>query len=90
MTIKDVEILQPASRPAGDGRIVETARQGAVSLVEDDGLLEILARVPRGTQLPEDILGGVAEILTFLHRQDRAECEADAHQGEDTATPCHD
>jgi type III secretion system FlhB-like substrate exporter len=78
MTVKDVEILHHEKASSGAERIVEAARQGGVSLVEDDGLLEVLARVPQGTQLPEDLLGGVAEILTFLHGQDTAGADVDS------------
>lgn len=70
MTVRDVEILQPKRGSTEAGRIVEVARDASVSLVEDEGVLEILARVPNGTQIPEDMLGAVAEILTWLNSHD--------------------
>lgn len=73
MRVKDVEILQPDREGSGASRIVEVARDASVSLVEDDGLLEILARVPHGTELPEEILKVAAEVLVWLHSHDCAE-----------------
>lgn len=66
MDVKNVEILRPEPSSSGTARIVEVARDASVSLVEDDGLLEILARVPEGADLPEELLGAAAEILTWL------------------------
>ena len=70
MNVKNVEILQADTPSSGAARIVEVARDASVSLVEDDGLLEILARVPQGAELPGELLVVAAEILTWLGSYD--------------------
>lgn len=49
-------------------RIVETARQSGVQVVEDPDLLEVLARVPVGQEIPDDLYQAVAEVLAFVYR----------------------
>lgn len=49
-------------------RIVETARQAGVEVVEDPDLLELLARVPLGQEVPVELYQAVAEVLAFVYR----------------------
>jgi flagellar biosynthesis protein len=49
-------------------RIVETARQAGVHVVEDPDLLEVLARVPVGQEIPVNLYQAVAEVLAFVYR----------------------
>ena len=49
-------------------RILQTAREAGVPLQEDPDLLEILARVPPGEEIPPELYQAVAEILAFIYR----------------------
>ncbi len=49
-------------------KIVETARKAGVEVVEDRDLLELLARVPVGQEIPLELYQAVAEILAFVYR----------------------
>lgn len=49
-------------------RIVETARLAGVQVVEDPDLLEVLARVPVGEEIPVELYQAVAEVLAFVYR----------------------
>ena len=49
-------------------RIVALAQEAGVDLVEDPDLLELLARVPVGEQIPAELFQAVAEILAFVYR----------------------
>jgi flagellar biosynthesis protein len=52
-------------------RIIDTARQAGVQVVEDRDLLELLARVPLGREIPIELYQAVAEILAFVYRVDQ-------------------
>lgn len=49
-------------------RIVETAREHGLHIMEDPDLLEILSKVPVGEEIPEELYQAVAEILAFVYR----------------------
>ena len=49
-------------------RILEAAREAGVPVREDPDLLEILARVPVGEEIPPELYQAVAEILAFIYR----------------------
>ncbi|WP_305046387.1 EscU/YscU/HrcU family type III secretion system export apparatus switch protein [Geoalkalibacter sp.] len=49
-------------------RILEKAREAGVRIVEDPDLIEILAQVPVGEEIPEELYLAVAEILAFVYR----------------------
>lgn len=49
-------------------RIIDTAREHGVQVVEDPDLLEILSRVPVGEEIPEPMYQAVAEVLAFVYR----------------------
>ena len=62
----------PAPRVVASGqgevaaRILETAREAGLPIREDPDLLEVLARVPVGTEIPPELYQAVAEILAFV------------------------
>ena len=57
---------------SGQGRVAErilaSAEEANVPLREDPDLLEVLAQVPVGDEIPEDLYQAVAEILAFVYR----------------------
>ncbi|GAV20949.1 flagellar biosynthesis protein [Mariprofundus micogutta] len=52
-------------------RIMELAKENKIHIHRDDNLVELLARVPVGTAIPEEAYQLVAELLAFLYRTDR-------------------
>jgi len=52
-------------------RILEIAKQEQIHIHQDDTLARLLARVPSGTEIPEDAYQLVAELLSFLYQTDR-------------------
>ncbi|HKK00824.1 MAG TPA: EscU/YscU/HrcU family type III secretion system export apparatus switch protein [Desulfuromonadales bacterium] len=49
-------------------RIIATAREAGVQITKDPDLLEILAKVPIGEEIPAELYQAVAEILSFVYR----------------------
>jgi flagellar biosynthesis protein len=64
--------MAPKVAASGHGevarRIVRTAREAGVPIREDPDLLEVLAKIPQGEEIPPDLYQTVAEILVFLYR----------------------
>ena len=58
-------------------RIVATAREAGVVVTQDPDLLEILAKVPIGEEIPAELYQAVAEILAFVYRVNGRYREAD-------------
>ena len=48
--------------------ILEKAREAGVHIVEDPDLVEVLARIPVGDEIPEELYQAIAEILAFVYR----------------------
>jgi len=48
------------------GRIIETAIEAGVPIHEDHDLLELLSFVELGDEIPEEVYGAVAQLITFL------------------------
>ncbi len=48
-------------------RIIEIARQNNVSLHEDRDLIEILAQLELGDEIPESVYRAVAEVIAFIY-----------------------
>ncbi|OQX14497.1 MAG: flagellar biosynthesis protein FlhB [Desulfobulbaceae bacterium A2] len=48
-------------------RIIETAREAGVHIHQDPDLLELLAKVPVGEEIPQELYRTVAEILAFIY-----------------------
>ncbi len=49
-------------------RIIETARASGVHILEDADLVELLARVPVGEEIPMELYQAIAEVLAFVYR----------------------
>ncbi len=56
---------------AGSGKvaekIIEAAREAGVVIKEDPDLVELLAKVPIGEQIPAELYQTVAELLSFVY-----------------------
>ena len=62
----------------GDGhvadRILELAREHGIPVHEDRGLVDVLARLDLGSEIPPELYRAVAEIIAFVYRlQQRAQ-----------------
>jgi len=51
-------------------RIIELAEEHHVPIKEDDSLVNILAKLDLGYEIPDETYRAVAEILAFLYRTD--------------------
>jgi len=52
-------------------KILELAREHNLHIHEDQNLVQLLARVPVGQEIPEDAFQLVAELLAFLYQTDQ-------------------
>jgi len=59
-------------------RILEIAKEEQIHIHQDDNLAKLLARVPSGTEIPEQAYQLVAELLAFLYQTDRKLAEKKA------------
>lgn len=53
-------------------RILELAEENNIPIHEDDSLVDILAKLDLGYEIPPETYRAVAEILAFLYRTDEA------------------
>lgn len=49
-------------------RILAVAEEAGVPVTQDAGLLELLAKLPLGTEIPEEMYQAVAEVLAFVYK----------------------
>lgn len=49
-------------------KIIETARAAGIHIQEDSNLVELLAQVPLGEEIPVELYQTVAEVLAFVYR----------------------
>jgi len=49
-------------------KIIATAREAGIHIQEDANLVELLAKVPLGEQIPVELYQTVAEVLAFVYR----------------------
>ncbi|MEZ4598758.1 MAG: EscU/YscU/HrcU family type III secretion system export apparatus switch protein [Syntrophotaleaceae bacterium] len=49
-------------------KILAAAREAGVEVVEDPDLVELLAKIPLGAEIPPELYQAVAEILAFVYR----------------------
>lgn len=49
-------------------KIIATAREAGVHIQEDANLVEILAKVPMGEEIPVELYQTIAEVLAFVYR----------------------
>ena len=52
-------------------RIIATAREAGVHIKEDRDLVEILAKIPLGNEIPVELYQTVAEVLAFVYQVNR-------------------
>lgn len=68
------EALKGAPRVAAKGqgllaeKIIELAKANNIPIREDPDLMELLAKVELGQEIPEELYKAVAEILAFVYR----------------------
>jgi flagellar biosynthesis protein len=48
--------------------IIATAREAGIHIQEDPNLVEILAKIPIGEEIPVEIYQTVAEVLAFVYQ----------------------
>lgn len=72
--IYDTKSSGRAPRVAASGKgivaekIIETAREAGIHIHEDPNLIELLAKVPVGEEIPVELYQTVAEVLAFVYR----------------------
>jgi flagellar biosynthesis protein len=49
-------------------KILTAARHAGIDIVEDPDLLEVLAKVPVGQEIPPQLFQAIAEILAFVYQ----------------------
>lgn len=49
-------------------KIIATAREAGIHIQEDANLVEILAKIPIGEEIPVEIYQTVAEVLAFVYQ----------------------
>ncbi len=49
-------------------KIIETAREAGVYIQEDSDLVELLAKIPLGQEIPAELYRTVAEVLAFVYK----------------------
>ncbi|MBP2001139.1 flagellar biosynthesis protein [Paenibacillus shirakamiensis] len=52
-------------------RILEKAKEHGIPIQEDAALVEVLSKLDLDQQIPAELYGLVAEILSFIYRSDR-------------------
>lgn len=52
-------------------KMLETAKEHSVPVVEDAALAKTLAKLDIGQEIPEELYQVVAEILAFLYKMDK-------------------
>lgn len=64
--------LAPKVVASGKGivaeKIIATAREAGIHIQEDANLVEILAKIPIGEEIPVEIYQTVAEVLAFVYQ----------------------
>ncbi len=48
--------------------IIETAKEAGIHIQEDPDLVELLAKIPVGDEIPADLYQTVAEVLAFVYQ----------------------
>lgn len=49
-------------------KIIETAKDAGIHIHEDPNLVELLAKVPVGDEIPVELYQTVAEVLAFVYQ----------------------
>jgi flagellar biosynthesis protein len=74
----------PRVTAAGHGliaeKIIALAKEAGIPIHEDASLVEVLAHLDVGSEIPVEVYRAVAEILAFVYRMDREWKEAHAEK----------
>lgn len=66
------ESVAPRVVASGKGvvaeKIIATAREAGVHIKEDPDLVEILAKIPLGNEIPVELYQTIAEVLAFVYQ----------------------
>ncbi len=49
-------------------KIIETAREAGIYIQEDPNLIELLAKIPIGDEIPVELYKTIAEVLAFVYQ----------------------
>ncbi len=49
-------------------KIIETAREAGIHIQEDANLVELLAKIPIGNEIPTELYQTIAEVLAFVYK----------------------
>ncbi len=49
-------------------KIIEAAREAGIHIQEDPNLIELLAKIPIGEEIPVELYQTVAEVLAFVYQ----------------------
>lgn len=49
-------------------KIIETARAAGIHIQEDPNLVELLAKIPIGNEIPVELYQTIAEVLAFVYQ----------------------
>jgi flagellar biosynthesis protein len=63
----DAPVVAASGRGQTAEKILEIAKQAGVAIQQDPDLVEILAKVPVGDEIPVELYQAVAEILAFVY-----------------------
>lgn len=65
---KGAPVVVASGQGAIAEKILSTAREAGVEVVADPDLIELLAGIPLGQEIPPELYQAVAEILAFVYR----------------------
>ncbi|MCF8094644.1 MAG: EscU/YscU/HrcU family type III secretion system export apparatus switch protein [Desulfobacteraceae bacterium] len=67
----DAPVVAASGQGAVADKILEVADEAGIPVQEDPDLVEVLARVPVGDEIPVEVYQAVAEILAFVYSLNR-------------------
>lgn len=65
---KGAPLVVASGQGAMAEKILSTAREAGVEVVADPDLVELLAGIPLGMEIPAELYQAVAEVLSFVYR----------------------
>lgn len=65
---KGAPLVVASGQGAMAEKILSTAREAGVEVVADPDLVELLAGIPLGMEIPAELYQAVAEVLAFVYR----------------------
>lgn len=63
----DAPVVAAAGQGELAGKILAKAEEAGIPIQEDPDLVEVLAKVPLGEEIPVEVYQAVAEILAFVY-----------------------